>query len=550
MKRATITELTSIKFDVLVIGGGINGCAIARDAAIRGLTVALVEADDLASGTSAWSSRMIHGGLRYLEHGEVGLVRESLQERELLLRNAPHLVTPLPTILPIYRGARRGPLMIRAGMLAYDVLSCRKSMPSHQMLTAAEAVADLPAIESGGLRAAARYYDAQITFAERLVVENAESAWRYGARIASRVRSLAIEHDGAVVTGARVRDELTGLEHSVQARQVVNVAGPWVDEVLTGCPGYDSNIPLIGGTKGSHLVVDRWNDAPVEAIYHESALDHRPVLIIPWNGMILLGSTDDRFTGDPADAIVSDDDVSYLLSETNAIFPAAKLTPASIRYGYAGIRPLPSTSDGSTGAITRQHIIRNHRPRMHGLWSIIGGKLTTHRSLAEEAVDQVGRALGTDAPCRTRSMPLPGALDESLGRDSGVLAGLAATGLERSQISRLMDTYGARSIDVVADQTRDGRAVLDPESGITAAEVRFAIEEEMALTITDVLMRRSMVGLNGDLAAGSVEPVASAMAPVMGWDRQEILRQIDAHHAWVGRLAMPVAVPAGTGPGK
>ncbi|MDQ2684114.1 MAG: glycerol-3-phosphate dehydrogenase/oxidase, partial [Chloroflexota bacterium] len=252
MQRADLSDISSTRFDLAVIGGGINGVAIARDAAMRGMSVALVERDDLASGTSAWSSRLIHGGLRYLEHREFGLVRESLRERERLLGNAPHLVQPLGMLVPIYSGNKRGPKLIRAGMVLYDVLSYDKSLPTHDMLSRAEVLDRHPDMSPEGLRGGAYYYDAQVTFAERLVVEQAISAWEHGAQIATGCTVVGIRTEGAVVRGLTVRDADSGEEIPIDARVVVNVAGPWVDQVLTGAPAGSVSQRLIGGTKGSH----------------------------------------------------------------------------------------------------------------------------------------------------------------------------------------------------------------------------------------------------------------------------------------------------------
>src|SRR5919107_4651854 len=298
-------------FDVVVIGAGINGAGIARDAAMRGLKVLLLDKGDLASGTTGWSTRLIHGGLRYLEHGEWGLVRESLRERETLLRRvAPHLVRPLPMLVPVYAGSRRGPLTIRAGMLAYDLLSLDKSLPRHRMLSASEALARAPGLEREGLKGAALFYDAQVEYAERLAVENALSARGRGAMVIThaRVRRLLVEENRA--RGVEFEDAPGGPAHEARAGVVLNVAGPWVDEVLGGAAG--SGGRLIGGTKGSHLVVRGFEGAPAAAVYTEAVEDGRPFFVVPWDEKFLIGTTDERYAGDLERVEADAREVEYL----------------------------------------------------------------------------------------------------------------------------------------------------------------------------------------------------------------------------------------------
>ncbi|HYH12523.1 MAG TPA: FAD-dependent oxidoreductase, partial [Thermomicrobiales bacterium] len=257
--------MSETNHDVIVVGAGINGAGIARDAALRGLSVLLLDKTDIGAGTTSWSSRLIHGGLRYLEYAEIGLVRESLRERERLLRIAPHLVRPLPLTIPIYRWHRRGPLMIRAGMLAYDVLSYDKSLPIHHMMSPDQVLRHEPGLNVEGLTGAARYYDAQVEFPERVAVENAiDAAHTADIHTGAEVVDLIVE--AGVVKGVVWRDVTTGEEHRARASVTVNVAGPWVDRVLAELALAD--LPrLIGGTKGSHIVVDPFPGAPTDALY-------------------------------------------------------------------------------------------------------------------------------------------------------------------------------------------------------------------------------------------------------------------------------------------
>ena len=385
-------------YDVVIIGAGINGAGIARDASMRGLKVLLIDKGDPGCGTTRASTRLIHGGLRYLEHFEFGLVRESLREREILLKIAPHLVKPLPIAIPIYKEGRRGRLTIRAGMILYDLLSWGKSLPSHQMLSRKQTLERWPGLNPEGLVGAALYYDAQVEFPERLVEENVLSARGFGAEVLTHSR----------VTGFAVADEkVAGIEFVTQEGQkqfaeagvVINAGGPWIDYVLEEVPVESPK--LIGGTKGSHLIVPPFPTAPSNAIYLEARSDGRPIFIIPWNKLYLIGTTDVRFEGNPDEVRCEQWEIDYLLAEANLAFPGAGITRDNILDTYSGVRPLPVTGDKAEENITRRHFIREH-PQLPNLLSIVGGKLTTYRSLAEECVDLIFRKLGKDSPpCRT-----------------------------------------------------------------------------------------------------------------------------------------------------
>ena len=368
------------RYDVVIIGAGINGAGIARDAAMRGLKVLLIEKGEIGAGTTSASTRLIHGGLRYLEHFEFGLVYESLRERETLLRIAPDLVRPLAMVIPIYKQSRRGWLTIRAGMILYDLLSWRKSLPRHQMLSREETLKRWPGLNPEGLVGSALYYDAQVEFPERLVLANVRSAREFGAEVLTHTRVTSLNVLGVEFGG-----------QFVEASVIINAAGPWIDQVLAPVNGPR----LIGGTKGSHIIVAPFSGAPANAIYLEARSDGRPIFIIPWNKLYLIGTTDVRFEGDPDEVGCEDWEIDYLLSETNLALPGAKLTRQSILETYSGVRPLPYQSS------TRRHFIREH-PQVSNLLSIVGGKLTTYRSLSEECVDLIFRKLGKNPPpCRT-----------------------------------------------------------------------------------------------------------------------------------------------------
>ena len=515
-------ELAS--FDVAVIGAGINGAGIACDAALRGLRVVVLEQNDLCSGTSAISSRLIHGGLRYLEHGELPLVFESLRERITLRRIAAHLVKPIRICIPIYKSAKRGPLLIRLGMIVYDLLSVGKTVPAHDMLSRDQAIAAEPGLAKDGLCGEARYYDAQVAFAERLVLENLLAARLAGAEIRTynTVTRINIAH-GAVST-LEITDKISGEQQTISASVVINAAGPWVDQVLATTA--KTSRRLIGGTKGSHIIVGRFNGAPKDAFYVEAAADGRPFFIIPWLDQYLIGTTDIRYGADLNDIRANREEVEYLLSETNRVFPAAQLGHEDIHYAYAGVRPLPYRQKGPESAITRRHIIRKNRKIAHGLISIIGGKLTTYRNLAEQTVNRVGKMLGRKLPdCRTQDTLLPGAyrLDEARTALE-TLQGLSAVGVDR-----LLSIYGGRCVDIV-ELTRSEHLLaraIDAAETVLAAEVVFAIREEMARTLADIVHRRLMIGFAADQGRALYEIIAAIAASELRWSDAERLAQLE-----------------------
>lgn len=521
------------EFDLVVIGGGINGAGIARDAASRGIRVLLLEMNDFGSGTTSWSSRLIHGGLRYLEHGELSLVHESLQERGRLLRTARHLVHTIRINVPIYQGGKRGLLMLRIGMLTYELLSFGRPLPRHRMLDRREFVRNEPGVSADGLKGGAQYYDAQVSFAERLVVENLVAARAYGAAVRNYSTVTGIEIANGKVRSVRYADATTGEELEVGARVVVNAGGPWVDHVL----GTVSRpMPeLMGGTKGSHIVVGAFEGAPRDAFYVEAYIDARPFFIIPWNGQFLIGTTDHRYRGDPADATASDGEIDYLLSETNRVFPRAGLTRSDIHFAYAGIRPLPIQAKKAEGAITRRHIIKNHQRNALGLLSIIGGKLTTYRSLAEQVTDRVVKMLGVRAKaCVTGEMFLPGAI--GLAAAKRMLGDFDA--VSESGGERLLRVYGGRTrrvLELAYEEPALG-SPLDAERSVLAAEVAFAVRHEFARHLTDIVHRRMMVGLSPDLGESTAIAVADIAAGELGWDDSEKRRELDALHAYNARL--------------
>ena len=525
---------------MIVIGAGINGAGIARDAAMRGLKVLLLDKGDIGGGTSSWSTRLIHGGLRYLEHGEFGLVRESLREREALMHIAPHLIKSLPFLVPIYKGARRGPWTMRAGMIAYDVLSFDKTLPRHRMLSRTETLQTLPALEPENLLGSAVYYDAQVEFAERLVLENAISAFEHGATVLTYARVDRFIMEGGSARGIEFTDQLTGDNHSTRGEIILNGAGPWVDQLLTKAGAVSSQ--LIGGTKGSHIIVAPFAGAPACAIYVEAETDHRPFFIIPWNKKYLIGTTDIRYRGDLDHVQIETEEIDYLLRETNRIIPAASLARDRVLYTYSGVRPLPFTGNKGEQSITRRHFIRRH-PQVANLFSIVGGKLTTYRSLAEEGVDLLFKNPGrSSVKCKTDQVPLPGAATpDTISNFADFCKGFIQNcGLPEALSERLLRIYGTRSaaiVKLVADDSSLAE-VFDVETQAIAAEVVYAFEHELAQTLTDCLLRRTMVGFNSTCGLSAVEAAAIIARNYLGWSKDRVAEEVSSYRKYVERFRL------------
>ena len=495
-------------FDVLVIGGGAMGAGAARDAALRGLRVALVEQGDFAEGTTSRSTRLIHGGLRYLAQRDFGLVRENLREREILLRTAPHLVRPLPVYVPLYRPSVRERARMRAGMLLYDVLSRRKSLPRRKWVSRDRLAALEPALAADGLRGAWRFYDAQCALVERLVMENIVDAKRAGAVVLNHTKALGWLRDGDAVVGADVADVLSGRAGRIRARTTINATGAWADLTTAHLRGQAR--PLLRTTKGVHLVA-----APLSrhAFLHFHT-DGRPIFVLPWLESSLIGTTDTDLDSDPDDVRTSTADVRYLIAAAAPLFPGVSV---QVAYAYAGVRALVNVRGVREGEVPREHEIRDHgrSDGTPGLVSIVGGKLTAYRGIAQEAVDAVARQLGNHARCVTKTRPLPGA-----AKIDGLAERAASAGVGDDQIARLLSVYGSLVGEMLEliEQDRSLAARIVDGRPATRVEVVYALEREDAATLADILLRRTCLGLARD----RVLPLAPAVADVAGLARGEV----------------------------
>jgi glycerol-3-phosphate dehydrogenase len=504
-----LAALANRRFDVLVIGGGITGCGIARDAALRGLSVALVEKDDFASGTSSRSSRLIHGGVRYLEHGHLHLVFESSAERRRLLRLAPHLVRPLSFTWPVYEGARIPRWKLGAGLALYDVLALFRNVGRHKRLSRADVLAREPMLGSDGLRGGAAYYDAATDDA-RLTLANAIAAAEAGAVVVNHaIAGERIVENGRVI-GATISDSVGDAPHvEVSAAVVVNATGPWSSDVR--------------GSKGAHIAVPRDRVGNNGALTLLAPADGRVFFVLPAGTNAVIGTTETPAPSSPDDVRATNEDVRYLLDATNGFFPSANLRPTDVVSAWAGIRPLVPTS-GSAGSASREHVIATSRD---GVVSITGGKLTTYRIMAAQVVDTVLHELRrTAAPTSSAVLPLPGGDIASL--DALIAAITRETG--DLQLATHLASYGSRWTNVWAECTADAaRRVLD-ELPYTFGELRYAIRSEFALTLGDLFMRRTHLAFETrDHGMSVTAPVADAIAPLLGWDAAAQRRAIDEY---------------------
>jgi glycerol-3-phosphate dehydrogenase len=495
-RQAAWKGLPEEVFDLLVIGAGITGSGVARDAVGRGLRVALIDAGDLAAGTSSRSSRLVHGGLRYLETLEIPLVFEALRERRRLLQLAPHLVHPTPFSFPVYRGDPTGLAKLAAGMWLYESLSLFRSPRRHRILTRRRLLREEPGLRSDGLVGGAVYFDAQVDDA-RLTLSVARAAHEAGAVLVTYARAERIERHPDASTVVSVRDELGGQRTLIRARLVVNAGGPWSDRIRAiADPGIRPRLRL---TKGVHFLVDRARVGNRSAIIFRSAVDGRVMFVLPWGDFTYVGTTDTEFVGDPVEAEADTGDVRYLLDSLNSIFPSARLEARDLLSTWAGIRPLlaPAAARGLTASQTsREHAIWRDPS---GLLNVAGGKLTTYRSMAAEVVDEAAALLAREfrvasGHFASELVPLPGApAEESHDLVSSLEARLQGAVARPTEVANhLHRRYGSDSLSVIEllEARPELAEPLVPQRRNLVAEVVHAVRAEMALTVEDVLRRR------------------------------------------------------------
>jgi glycerol-3-phosphate dehydrogenase len=524
-RAAALDALVDERFDVLVIGGGITGAGVALDAASRGYSVALIERGDFAIGTSSRSSKLVHGGLRYLQNFDLGLVREALLERQINVALAPHLVKPLPLVVPAFEGARPDRLM-GLGLNMYDAMSVDRISPlarrraredaewspaRHRVISGEEVVALLPALAARAPSAGYLFYDCQ-TDDVRLVLTVLGESERFGAVLANRLEAVALLEDGGRACGARVRDAESGATLEIRAANVVNATGVWADRLRPGELHDEAEVPVIRPSRGTHIVLPH-AALPLVAGAIAPAGGNRTIFVLPWLGQTLVGTTDNDYEGDLEHVQPAEADVAYLLDALNAFF-ATSLRPADVEGAFAGVRPLISTGDPKKSVdISRKAEIYE---TSSGMVTITGGKLTTWRRMAKMTVDRLVEREGLDAPCRTELVPLglpvePEALPrvDGVGEDAyGQLAG--RYGSAATTVLRLAAEHPALAAPIVP-----GRPDL-------LAEALVAVRHEQARTVGDVLLRRTRLGLTAGRALTSDGDAAARVAGVLGeelgWD--------------------------------
>jgi glycerol-3-phosphate dehydrogenase len=548
-----LAALADEPFDVLVIGGGITGAGVALDAASRGYSVALVEKGDFARGTSSRSSKLVHGGLRYLQNFDLGLVREALLERQLLAALAPHLVRPLPLIVPAFDGARPDRL-VGIGLNMYDVMAVDRirrsplgrrrvrdanldgredwSPARHRIIDGGEVAELIPALAGRKPSGGYLFYDCQ-TDDVRLVLTVLSEAERFGAVPVNRVEAIALTDDGA-----RVRDAVGGGELEVRAANVVNATGVWADRLRPDELHDEAEVPVIRPSRGTHLVLP-FDRLPVVAGVIAPAGGGRTIFVLPWLGQTLVGTTDNDYDGDIEHVRPAGDDVAYLLEALNAFF-GTELGPGDVAGAFAGVRPLISTGDPKKSVdISRKAELYE---TSSGMVTITGGKLTTWRRMAKLAVDRIVERDGRDAPCRTHEIPLGMAVDAAmLPRVEGV---------PDNAYAQLAGRYGYAARDVLmlaADRGELAQPVLPGHADLLAEAVH-AARREQARTVGDVLLRRTRLGLTGARALcapdeRAAERVAAAMGEELGWDAARCAAEAAAFRAEAEREGIVVSVP-------
>jgi glycerol-3-phosphate dehydrogenase len=524
VRQENIERLAQEEFDLLIIGGGITGVAAARDASMRGFRTALIDKGDFGIGTSSRSTRLIHGGIRYLEYGEFKLVFDACSERRIMRKIAPRLARPLPFLYPVYRGQRPAAWKIRTAMVLYDALSLFRNVQNHRWLDTSEVRRREPLVAGRRLINAGRYYDVQVNDAH-LTLMTAKAAHFHGAVIANYARAVGLMKTGGRVIGAHVLDTVSGREIEVRAKVVVNATGIWTDQVLALDERREHK--MVRPTKGIHLMVPRARLHSQHAIIFSVPRDGRHIFLIPWNDFTLIGTTDTDYQDGLDNPAATLDDVEYLLEAVHHTFPGAQIGLDDIISTFAGLRPLVS-APGSPSSLSREHVITESQS---GLITIAGGKLTTHRLMGKQLTDRIQNKLAeafdvhARSECRTQE-PLEGAQVERV----------RVSGVDESTGRYLVNTYGSDATWVMAyiEENPSLGERIAPELDYLMAEVLYAVQHEMAMTLCDVLIRRTHAIYEArDGGLGRARAVAELMGSRLGWDEAEIERQVSDYVAQV-----------------
>jgi len=537
MQRSSLQDLAVQQFDIVVIGGGITGAATARDAALRGLSVALVEKGDFAGGTSSRSTKLIHGGLRYLEQFEFKLVREACRERELLLKLAPHLSAPRPFIYLNYHGYPESMFKLNVGLTLYDWFAGNPAERKHRMLPTKELLREEPCLNSAGLNGGAWYYDS-LTDDARLTIDTMKAACAAGALASNYMEVTGFVRKSGQIAGVKVIDRLSGDAGEIRARQVINATGVWADEVRL----LEEQVTdrRMRPAKGVHIVLSKQDFPLNHAVFLRAPRDRRVVWPIPAldGDLVYVGTTDTDYKDSLDHVTATKDDVTYLLEVANFTIPGRNLTREHIVASWAGLRPLVRPqANVSTSKTSREHQII---ASPSGLLSITGGKLTTCRVMGLQVVDAALRAmerrdgLKGAGPSTSHLHPISGG-DINADFHARVKAAASSLGLSTAVADRLASRFGSNffAIARLMDTDPTARRALGAHN-VTAAEVRYAVQEEMACTLTDFMDRRSaLVYWNRDGGASIAEAAAAEMGRLLNWSEAEQQRQIAAYRDWV-----------------
>ena len=520
------SSLEGQHFHVVVIGGGINGVAIARECARAGKRTLLVEQNDFASGVTSRATRIIHGGLRYLEHGELDLVRESVRERERLLRERSHLVHPVHFLFLLNENSQRSAMKVRAGLWLYQRMAKKRSPDLSEM----EMARVQRALDAGHQWLMLNFEDAQCEFPERLVAEWMLEAASAGAVVRNHCEVLAVDTGQGRARGVLLRDRISGKDQRVDASWIINCTGPWADRICQRST-VRTKKPMLGGVRGSHIVLPRFSGATTAALYTEAA-DGRPVFVVPWNEQILVGTTEVPDAGDPGRTSASQQEIEYLLQTAAGLFPKAKLSAHDIKYAFAGIRPLPYSPNDKPSAVSRRHFLHDHSDEgASRMISVIGGKLTTAASLARECARKTG--ITVEEPKAVTIGP-GSSLDPLL--DQEVIEIARAGSVSEETARGMMEWHGQHAMDIarMALVGADLRAPICPHTSHIVAEVVEAYRNEYAVTLGDVLLRRVPVALGACWSESCSREAALRIGAVMGWNEQEFganLEQFETERA-------------------
>lgn len=490
-------------YDIIIIGGGINGCSLARQAAEQGFKTALLEKNDFGAGVTSRSTRLIHGGLRYLESYQFGVVKESLHDRRAWLEEFPGIVDPQSFVIPVYKSDSRPPWYIHIGLKLYGLLSRDSELGICQRIGADEIEALEPGLDREDIRAAFRYFDCQATYPEKLCVEMALRAEDAGATVRNHTAVTELLQEGERVVGVKCGDD------EYRAKVVVNAAGAWVDKVRGLLGTERSARPLLTRLNGAHIVTRPFPGAPQNAVYHEARSDKRPFFIVPWRGLYMIGTTETPYDGDPDRVMPTEAEIDYLLTEFDQLFPYATLTRADICYAYAGSRPMLRADSTNLNKASRGHDIYDHEAEegVAGLLSMVGGKLTTARSFAAATMTAAAKKMG---------VPDPGPLRVAPGRSY-------------TADDRRAELYGGRAREIDFMIERDPDVMMKPAAPgapATVAEVLYTVEREKAQTLGDIMLRRTGLAFESDYDSDWPQAIAETVAGPLQWDGSAIARAV------------------------